>query len=124
MKINSRQKGAAGEREFAQLLTQYGFPAHRGRQFSGSSDSPDVACASLRHLHFEVKRVQSLNIQDALDQATRDAGEFKIPLVAHRRNGERWKITMYADSFLLNFMRELKILKEIVDEQTRKEKGL
>lgn len=116
MKINSRQKGAAGEREFAQYLTSHGYPAHRGRQFSGSSDSPDVVCGSLKHIHFEVKRVQALNIQNALTQSERDAGEFKTPLVAHRRNGERWKITMYADDFI-GFQR-------LLDEQNKKETGL
>jgi len=52
---------------------------------------PELAGA----LHFEVKRVQSLNLKETVAQATRDA-EGKAPVVAHRRNGEQWMVTMPA----------------------------
>ena len=102
-KINSRQKGAAGEREWARFLTKYGYKAFRGRQFSGADDSPDVRCDDIPFIHHEVKRVQQLNISTALSQSERDARD-KIPIVAHRRNGERWKVTLYADDFLRYFV--------------------
>ena len=56
-KINGRQKGAQGEREFATVLKDLGIEARRGQQFSGGKDSPDVV-ADLTGVHFEVKRVQ------------------------------------------------------------------
>ena len=43
-KINSRAKGARYERELARYFEENGFPARRGQQFAGGSDSPDVVC--------------------------------------------------------------------------------
>jgi Holliday junction resolvase len=92
--MNARQKGARGEREWRDQLRQEGYTARRGQQFAGGSDSPDVICDELaRVVHFEVKRVQSLNIHAAVQQATRD-GHGKAPVVAHRKNGQEWLITM------------------------------
>lgn len=105
MPINSRQKGASGEREFAKWLTERGYPSHRGRQFHGRDDAPDVKCDSLP-IHWEVKRVEKLNLQTAVAQSRADCGD-KLPVVAHRRNGEGWLITMSADEFFRLFVREV-----------------
>jgi hypothetical protein len=43
-----------------------------------------------------VKRVERLNLYDAIEQAVRDA-EGRIPYVAHRRNRSVWLITLRAD---------------------------
>jgi len=98
--MHSRNKGKRGELEFAKLLTSEGFEARRGQQFSGGSDSPDVVCESLGKFHFEVKRVETLRLYPAMAQATNDAGIDKIPLVAHRRNGEEWVVITKASDFL------------------------
>lgn len=96
---NSRQKGARGEREWAQYLTGKGFPARRGQQFRGGSDSADVICERLDDaFQWEVKRVEALNINDAVEQAVRDA-DGKIGIVAHRKNGDEWKVTLLAEHF-------------------------
>lgn len=96
-KINSRNKGACGEREFAKKLIElFGVEARRGQQFSGSKDSPDVV-TSIKGVHWEVKRVEALNIEKAIDQATRDGGLKNIPVVAHRKNGRNWLITVELD---------------------------
>ena len=87
-RINSRQKGAAGEREFAALLKEHGIDARRGQQFSGGKDSPDVV-SELTAVHFEVKRVQAGSPYLWLAQAIRD-GADKLPVVAHRKNGKDW----------------------------------
>lgn len=97
--MNSRAKGARGERAFRDLLRAEGYEARRGQQFSGSPDSPDVVCPDLKGYHFEVKCVERLNIEDAMAQARRDAGETKIPIVAHKRNHCNWLITMDAETF-------------------------
>lgn len=97
--MNSRSKGKRGELEFAKLLTDAGFPARRGQQFKGTKDSPDVVCEVLPQFHFEVKRVQSGNPYDWMEQAAKECGE-KIPIVAHRRNGKEWLIIMRANDFL------------------------
>lgn len=93
--MNGKRKGSAGEREFANLLKEYGFPAHRNEQrFTGGAGNPDVSADGLENYHFEVKRVEKLNIAEAMHQAERDASEGIIPVVAHRRNREAWLITM------------------------------
>jgi hypothetical protein len=50
-------------------------------------------------IHIEVKRVQALNIDKALRQAQNDAKDNETPIVAHRKNGEKWKITMDAEDW-------------------------
>lgn len=99
-KINSRQKGAAGEREWAAFLRSYGIAAIRGQQHSGGHDSPDVKTGLDHKFHFEVKRVEALNLDKAWEQARNDARSEQMPLIAHRRNGEAWKITLDANDFL------------------------
>ena len=96
--MNSREKGKRGERQWRDELRANGYDARRGQQFSGSPDSPDVVCDGLPWIHFEVKAVEKLNVQDAMDQARRDAG-LKVPVVAHRRNFREWLVTMSAETF-------------------------
>lgn len=93
--MNSKLKGGRGEREFAALCRDEGYDdVQRGQQFSGGVDSPDVK--GLPHIHVEVKRVERLNIHDAMQQSIRDSEGKAIPIVAHRRNREGWYITMRA----------------------------
>ena len=96
--MNSRDKGERGERELAAYLSERGFPAQRGCQFKGSPDSPDVVCSGLP-LHFEVKRCERLSVYDAYAQAVEDAGQ-KVPVVAHRRNGQAWLAILGMDDLL------------------------
>ena len=92
-------KGKRGERELARFLTDRGFLARRGRQFSGSPESPDVVCEALAGFHIECKRTEKLSVYAAIDQANEDAGE-KTPLVFHRRNRKPWLVIMNAGDFL------------------------
>ena len=85
----SRRKGKRGERELAAVLSAEGFPATRGQQHRGGSDSPDVIVPSLPGLHIECKRTEKLSLYDAIAQAENDAGG-KLPVVAHRRNDCEW----------------------------------
>lgn len=103
--MNSRQKGARGEREWRDQLRNAGYTARRGQQFSGGTDSPDVICDELGSvIHFEVKRVESLNLAAAMEQAKRDAAG-KVPVVAHRKNSQSWLVTMPAEA-LFKLMRD------------------
>ena len=95
--MNSRRKGADGERELAKVLQGYGYDAHRGQQYRGSPDSPDVT--GVPGYHIECKRVEAVNIEKAMQQSTRDAGE-DTPIVVHRKNGEKWKVTMWLEDFI------------------------
>lgn len=98
MPKNSRAKGAAGERELAAILRQYGYNARRGQQFSGANGDPDVV--GLPGLHIECKRVERLNLQDAFDQSKRDARPGEIPTVFHRRNRCDWQVTLGLEDFI------------------------
>ena len=93
----SRDKGKRGEREFATVLRDHGYKGRRGVQYHGGPDSPDVE--GLPGFHIEVKRVERLNLYDALDQSKQDAGDDEIPIVAHRKNGKRWVVVMEAEDF-------------------------
>lgn len=99
--MNSREKGKRGERRWRDVLRDAGFlKAHRGAQYRGGADSPDVQCPELPGVHFEVKAVERLNIWDAIAQAIRDAGASKTPVLAHTRNHSGWLVTMRAEEWL------------------------
>ena len=95
--MNSKLKGGRGEREFASLCRDEGYNAQRGQQFHGGADSPDVK--GLPGVHIEVKRVEKLNIHNAMQQSIKDSEGKAIPIVAHRRNHDNWLITMGADDW-------------------------
>jgi Holliday junction resolvase len=108
--INSKEKGAAGERELSHYLAQHGVQARRGQQFSGSKESPDVV-SDLESIHIECKRVEAGNPYTWLAQAERDAGT-KIPVVFHRRNKQKWIVVLGADDFLNYFTKDFRSDKE------------
>lgn len=101
-KINSRAKGANGEREWRDQLLAHGIEARRGQQFSGLGDSPDVV-ADTPGWHPEVKRVEALNIEKAMEQAINDA-KGKRPYVAHRKNKKPWLVTIKAEDWILQVL--------------------
>ena len=96
--MNSRQKGASGERELAKKLRKYGYECRRGQQFNGADGSADVI--GLPGIHIECKRVERLNLEDAMAQSRRDAREGEIPTVMHRKNNCEWLVTMRLDDFM------------------------
>lgn len=105
MSINSRNKGAAAERELAKFLRDRGIEARRGQQFSGGTDSPDVV-AALPGYHIECKRVEQGNLYNWLAQAIRDAGPSKTPVVMHRRNRQEWVAILRLEDLLAILPRE------------------
>lgn len=94
----SRNKGANGERELAKILRDfYGYSVKRGMVFLGQSDM-----IGLTGIHPEVKRVERLNIHEAMEQAKREADKRKdgIPTVFHRRNRTEWLVTMTLEDWI------------------------
>ena len=91
MAINSKRKGAKGERELASKLRDYGYDCRRGQQYNGL-EGEDVV--GLDYIHCEVKRVQALNLDEAMEQAKRDSKDNQLPAVFHRKNNKKWKVTM------------------------------
>lgn len=92
-KINSKQKGKNGELEFAKICREQGFEeAKRSVQYCGINGDADIT--GLPKIHAEVKRVERLNIDKAMEQAIRDCKKGNIPVVFHRKNRKDWKVTM------------------------------
>ena len=96
--MNSRNKGKRGELEAAHELQKYGYDARRSQQYAGINNDADVV--GLPGVHIEVKRVEKLNIDEALEQAIRDKREHEIPIVMHRKNRTKWKVTMLFDDWI------------------------
>lgn len=95
---NSRQKGAQGERELAAKLREYGYKARRGQQYCGANGDADVV--GLPGIHIECKRVEKLNLYDAVAQAVGDAGNGEMPAVFHRKNNCEWLVSLRLDDFM------------------------
>lgn len=95
MSINSKRKGASGEREFAKLCRENGYDCRRGQQYCGI-EGEDVV--GLPNIHIEVKRTEKLKLYDAMDQAIRDS-DNKLPIVAHRKNNCDWVVIMPVEAW-------------------------
>ena len=89
---DSKAKGARGERELSNVLNLHGFDCRRGQQFCGANGDADVV--GLPGIHIECKRVERLNLSDAMSQSISDAKMGNIPTVMHRKNHEEWLVTM------------------------------
>ena len=97
--VNGKQKGSAGERELAAKLREHGFSARRTQQFCGKAGDSDVECIELADYHIECKRVERLNIDQAMDQSLRDCQD-RTPIVCHRRNHKPWLVTMFLEDWI------------------------
>lgn len=99
--MNSRNKGKRGELEACRFWCDEGFPARRQLQGRGGHDVPDIVIDGLEEYACEVKRRERFggaDLDEWLAKATRDA-TYRTPFVMHRRNGERWKVTLWAEDF-------------------------
>ena len=95
---NSKQKGARGERELSSKLKEYGYNTRRGQQYCGANGDADVI--GLVGIHIECKRVERLNIYDAISQAKSDVKEGELPTVFHRKDRSEWLVTMTFDDWM------------------------
>ncbi len=95
----SQRKGAAGERELAAILQEHGYDCSRGGSLS-FGEVPDIT--GLPGIHIEVKRVEKLNVGEAMEQSIRDSEQMKdgVPALFHRRNRKPWLVTMRLDDWL------------------------
>ena len=89
--MNSKRKGKRGELELAKKLQEYGFETRRGQQYSGIGGDDVVG---LEGIHIECKRVERLNVYDAMKHACKDAEADELPAVFWRKNKEQWLVTM------------------------------
>ena len=84
--MNSREKGKRGERELASKLREYGYDARRGQQYCGANGDADVL--GLPGIHIECKRVERLNLDDAMSQAKADSKGYIPVSYTHLRAHE------------------------------------
>lgn len=103
--MNSNAKGKKGERELANKLREYGYNSRRGQQYCGSNGDADVI--GLPGIHIECKRVEKLNIYDAVEQSKNDAKTEEIPVVMHRKNRKEWLVTMPLNEWMKLYERRL-----------------
>ena len=96
--INSREKGKTGERELAKILRDAGFDCRRGQQYCGANGDADVV--GLPGVHIECKRVERLNLYDAIAQARHDKRDGEHPAVFHRKKRCEWLVTLPIWDFL------------------------
>jgi len=110
---SSQRKGAAGERELAALLRQYGYDIQRGGFVFGESEGSIVLPRHTSSPEAQRPRrmaSRALNLDEAVYQSTRDSEKFKdgFPVVIHRKNHDpkktkyrdKWKVTMFLDDWL------------------------
>lgn len=90
---SSQRKGAAGECELVTILREYGYDCTRGGSLS-FGEVPDLS--GLPGIHIECKRVEKLNVVEAMEQSIRDSERMQdgIPTLFHRRNRKPWLVTM------------------------------
>lgn len=100
----SQRKGASGERELAAILRERGYDCQRGGSLS-FGEIPDAV--GLPGIHMEVKRVEKLNICEAMEQAIRDSERMQdgIPALFHRTNRKPWLVTMRLEDWLSLYQR-------------------
>ena len=93
MGSKSQRKGASGERELATILRERGYDCQRGGSLT-FGEVPDLT--GLPGIHAEIKRVEKLNVVEAMEQAIRDSQRMQdgVPALFHRRNRKPWLVTM------------------------------
>ena len=91
--IKSQRKGRTGELELVRVLNDLGVPAEPGLPMSYGLTADIVGVPGI---HVECKRVEHLNITEAMSQSIEDSRKFAdgLPTVFHRRNRGDWMVTM------------------------------
>lgn len=97
--MNTQKKGRNGEIELSRILTESGIPAKPGNALNFGT-MPDIV--GISGIHAEVKRVEKLNVHEAMSQAIRDSEKFGdgMPALFHRRNRTPWLVTMRLEDWL------------------------
>jgi len=100
--MNSKRKGATGERELLEILHEHGInnAVRNDQRWEGGRENPDIS-ASYQGipLHIECKRVERLNLYNAICQAVSDSAGKTFPVVVHRMNRQPWIVSFRLDDF-------------------------
>ncbi len=100
MSRGQQRKGRGGELEICRILQAHGIDAQPGQAVSFGS-TPDIT--GVTGIHPEIKRVERLNVPEAMNQAIRDSEKFHdgTPCLFHRRNRSPWLVTMRLEDWIL-----------------------
>lgn len=120
MSINSKKKGATGERELANKLKEYGYSCRRGQQYNGL-EGEDVI--GLKGIHIECKRVERLDLGSAMFQAKKDTKKGQLPAVFHRKNHSNWLVTMELSDWIKIYNEFYSSMELVKLEEIYKEKN-
>ena len=106
MSKSQQRKGRGGELEICRILQAHDIPAEPGQAVSFGS-TPDVV--GIPGVHAEIKRVERLNVPEAMAQAVQDSKKFHdgSPMLFHRRNRSPWLVTMRLEDWLLLYKGEI-----------------
>lgn len=102
MTINSKRKGKRGELYVVNRFKDRGYgKAHRTAQFKGNTgQAGDVE--GIDYIHIEVKFKESLNLNEAMEQAINDSSlsdRKGFPTVFHKKNNKPLMVTMLFDDW-------------------------
>lgn len=95
----SRNKGAANEREAAQLWKEAGFPFAKRNivQYQGKSGRD---LSNTEPFLVQIKAGAKINVWEALQEATEEAKTGEIPLAMVKRDRSGWVVVLSWKSFL------------------------
>lgn len=102
MPINSRSKGKNGELELCHTLKEmFGWEARRSQQHCGDAGDADVVIEGMPNAFPEVKRVEKLNVLEAMEKAVAQS-KGKTPLLFHRKNRSKvgWLLTIRLEDLM------------------------
>ena len=99
MSKSQQRKGRNGELEIVKIFQAHGIDTQPGQAVSFGS-TPDIP--GVPGIHPEIKRVERLNVPEAMAQAVRDSEKFHdgVPVLFHRRNRSPWLVTMRLEDWL------------------------
>ena len=99
----SQRKGRAWELEICRIFQTHGIEARPGAPVSFGS-TPDVV--GIPGIHAEVKRVERLNVPEAMNQAVRDCEKFRggRPALFHRRDRSPWLATTRLEDWIRGYL--------------------
>lgn len=98
MPPNSRNKGAAGEREFINDHLRPFWPDACRNIDQFGADKRD--CHNVAGVHWQIKRTERLDLWGAIKQADEEAASTDLPIVAFRRNRSKWYCVLDADELI------------------------
>ena len=100
-----RNKGAAGERELAALLSdELGFVVKRN--LGQARDSGDDL--TVQQFRIEVKRQEQLRVDKWSEQVEACASPGEVPVLMYRRNGQPWRVCLRLEHFIPMMRDQLK----------------